>query len=450
MQREHYDVVVVGAGIAGLAAAEALGNRGLSILVLEARNRLGGRIWSLPGLTPEHAIELGAEFVHGRPEMLDDYLQRHSLALREGEGQSYCADRNGLLEKCQELDNEILDRLEGLDPAGFRDQSFETTLQTHFAPSPDEDKQWARSFVQGFHAADAKRISTHSIIRDSRAEGATDADRSFQLVGGYARLVQTLASSLTDSVTLRTRTPVVQVSWARDPVVVTAGAESSEELQEFTAPHVILALPLPLLREDYLQRLGSVVFKPPLLEKHRALSKLAMGPVVRVTLVFKSAFWKDAQVMQGNRLHNPRFLFTQDPSFPTWWTDAPLQLPVLVGWCAGPCAEAKAGRDEAELCDEAIGALSRRLSVRKSAIEQALTHFYFHDWQADPYSRGAYSYVLTGGMGAQQELAKPLANRLFFAGEATQSDGHHATVHGAFASGRRAAQEVLENSGGTS
>lgn len=445
MPREHYDVIVVGAGIAGLAAADILGQRGLSVLVLEARGRLGGRIWTIPGLTPDHAIELGAEFVHGRPRELDDYLQSHRLRLREDGGQNYSADRNGFLEAGQELDNEILDGLEKLDPASFPDQSFETLLQTRFASAPEDDKQWARSFVQGFHAADAKRISTHSIIRDSRAESDTDTDSSFHIVGGYARLVQTLANSLSASVTVRTRTPVTQIAWARDPVVVTAGAENSDDLQEFSAPHVILTLPLPLLQEDYLQRLGTVAFKPPLLEKQRALNRLAMGPVVRVTFAFQTAFWEDARVMQGKSLRNPHFLFTQDPGFPTWWTTAPLRLPVLVGWCAGPCAAAKAGRDEAELCDEAIGALSRILSVRKGDIEQSLTHFYFHDWQADPYSRGAYSYVLTGGMGAQQELAKPLANRLFFAGEATQSDGHHATVHGAFASGRRAAQEVLEN-----
>jgi monoamine oxidase len=114
-----------------------------------------------------------------------------------------------------------------------------------------------------------------------------------------------------------------------------------------------------------------------------------------------------------------------------------------VGWCAGPCAEAKASLDEGELCSHATQALARILGLPERFVAERLTHFYHHDWQADPYSRGAYSYVLAGGMGAQQELATPLANRLFFAGEATQSDGHHATVHGAFSSGIRVAEEVL-------
>ena len=168
-----------------------------------------------------------------------------------------------------------------------------------------------------------------------------------------------------------------------------------------------------------------------------------MGPVVRVTLRFDSVFWEDPKVMGERALRDAHFIFSGDPSFPTWWTAAPLHLPMLVGWCAGPCAEAKSSLDEGELCSEAIQSSRAHLQSARKLLAQRLTHFYYHDWQADPYSRGAYSYVLAGGMGAQQELARPLANRLFFAGEATQSDGHHATVHGAFSSGIRVAEEIL-------
>ena len=171
--------------------------------------------------------------------------------------------------------------------------------------------------------------------------------------------------------------------------------------------------------------------------------KLAMGPAVRVTLRFDSVFWEDPKVMGERALRDPHFIFSDDPGFPTWWTGAPQHLPVLVGWCAGPCAEAKASIDEGQLCSEAYRPSREFFLCRRALSPSRLTHFYYHDWQSDPYSRGAYSYVLAGGMGAQQELARPLANRLFFAGEATQSDGHHATVHGAFSSGVRVAKEIL-------
>jgi monoamine oxidase len=441
----QYDVIIIGAGVAGLAAAERLGKAGLRVLVLEARARVGGRVWNLPGPSPETAIELGAEFVHGKPPQLDDYIAKHDLKLFELTGQTYCQGESGGLERCSdELGGELFAKLDKLDPAAFPDETFEQTLRTRVGKSPEDEKQSARMFVGGFHAADPTRISSHSIIYGDHASREIEEDRLFHIVGGYNTLLEALVRSLPDSVTIRTRLPVTQVDWRRDPVVVFAGAETSEQMQEFIAPRVVVTLPLGVLQQE-LQPLGAVTFKPPLVEKRGALAKLAMGPVVRVTLRFDSVFWEDPQVMGEHALHDPHFIFGQDAEFPTWWTAEPaLHLPLLVGWCAGPCAESKAALEEGELCSQAIGALARSFSLPGSFVAQRLTHFYYHDWQSDPYSRGAYSYVLAGGMGAQQELARPLADRLFFAGEATQSDGHHATVHGAFSSGVRVAEEILK------
>ncbi len=438
----QYDVIIVGAGIAGLAAAERLGKAGLRVLILEARARIGGRVWSLPGVSPDSAIEMGAEFVHGKPPQLDEYLRQHGLELYELNGRTYCQGENGTLEPCGDEGGQVFARLDKLDPATFPDENFEQTLNSRLADCPEDEKQSARQFVGGFHAADPRRISTHSIIYGDRADREIDADRGFHIVGGYGKLVDALMSSLPETVTVRTRVPVTQIDWRRDPVVVLAGSENAEQMHEFVAPRVVITLPLGVLQQE-LQPLGAVTFKPLLAEKRRALAGLAMGPAIHATLRFDSIFWEDPKVMGERALRDPHFIFSHNPSFPTWWTRAPRHLPLIVGWCAGPCAQAKASLDEGELCSEAMQALARILGLPESFIAERLTHFYHHDWQADPYSRGAYSYVLAGGMGAQQELAKPLASRLFFAGEATQSDGHHATVHGAFSSGIRVAEEVL-------
>jgi monoamine oxidase len=443
--KPHYDVIVVGAGISGLAAAEELGKAGLQVLVLEARARVGGRIWTLPGGSPEAAIELGAEFVHGQPPELDDYLKRHGLKLFELGGQSYSQAKNGCLEPSGEEGGEVFKKLDKLDPATFPDETFEETLRHRLRQVPEEEKHWARMFVGGFHAADPDQISTHSIIYGDRASRQIEEDRMFHILGGYGQLLDATLRSMPATVTIRTRLPVTQVDWRRDQVVVLAGAETSEQMQEFTAPRVVITLPLGVLQQES-QPLGAVTFRPLLVEKRAALAKLAMGPVVRVTLRFDSAFWEDPQVMGEQTLDDPHFIFSDDPSIPTWWTAA-AHLPILIGWCAGPCAQAKASLEEGALCFEAIAALARVLSLPESFVSQRLTHCYYHDWESDPYSRGAYSYVLAGGMGAQEELARPLANRLFFAGEATQSDGHHATVHGAFSSGLRVAREILKSLG---
>lgn len=441
------DVIIAGAGIAGLTAAERLGKAGLRVVVLEARARVGGRVWSLPGLTPENAIELGAEFVHGKPPLLDDYVRKHGLKLFETTGQTYCPGESGFPEPCGDEWGGIFAKLDKLDPASFPDETFEQTLRARLADRPEDEKYFARRFVEGFHAANPNRISTHSIIYEDHADHEIEEDRGFHIMGGYGKLVEALVQSLPDSVTLLTRLPVTQIDWRREPVVVLAGAENSEHMQEFMAPRVVVTLPLGVLQQE-LQPLGAVTFKPPLVEKRHALAQLAMGSAIRITLRFDSVFWEDPKVMGERVLRDPHFIFGDDPGFPTWWTGAPQHLPMLVGWCAGPCAEAKASIDEGQLCSEAVQALSRIFSLSESFIARQVTHFYYHDWHSDPYSRGGYSYVLAGGMGAQQDLARPLANRLFFAGEATQSDGHHATVHGAFSSGVRVAQEILGLQGG--
>jgi len=442
-QAHLQDVVIIGAGVAGLTAAERLGNAGLRVLVLEARERVGGRVWTVPGVAPDETIELGAEFVHGKPPALDAYLRQHKLKLIEIRGETYCPRQDGQLQPCGDWGNGVFSALEKLNPREFADTSFEEMLRTRFADFSEDEKQSARQYVQGFHAADVNRISTHSILQGDKADEQIDAEHLFHIVGGYGKLVNALASSLPDRVLIRRRMPVTAVDWRREVVVVAAGMESAEHLEEFTAPHVVITLPLGVLQQER-QPIGAVTFKPPLIEKRDALAKLAMGPVVRLTLRFEASFWEDPHVMHERVLRNAHFIFSDDPEFPTWWTLARQRLPILVGWCAGPCADAKTSLDDAGLCAGAVAALGRILHLPEDFIAPRLTHFYHHDWQSDPFARGAYSYVLAGGMGAQHELARPLGNRLFFAGEATQSDGHHATVHGAFSSGLRVSEEVLE------
>ncbi len=436
----EYDIIVLGAGVAGLAAAEALGKTGLSVAILEARDRVGGRIHSLADLAPEYAIELGAEFVHGKPKQFDDYLRRQDLQLYETSGVSYCVGAQGL-EPCGGLDLDLFGELDKMNVDDFPDESFDATLQRRFADAPEEEKRWARAFVKGFHAADPERISTHSIIRDGRAEEETEGMRGFHIVGGYSRLVETLCAGLGGDVELLPGTTVTSVDWSSDRVVVQA-QRNSGEVPEYVAPAVVVTLPLGVLQQRP-PALGAVRFEPELVEKRNALNKLVMGPAIRLTMQFDSMFWEDPAVMGTSPLRDLHFLFTSDQVFPTFWSAMPLKIPVLVAWAAGPFAEAKLGRSQAEIESEAVAALARILSLQEAVPRGKLVRSYFHDWQADPLSRGAYSYVLAGGMREQGELARSVRNRLFFAGEATQSDGHHATVHGAFASGRRAAGEVL-------
>jgi monoamine oxidase len=187
---------------------------------------------------------------------------------------------------------------------------------------------------------------------------------------------------------------------------------------------------------------NSVAFSPSLPEKQKAMSFLEMGPVIRVSLCFATKFWQDDPEMA-----DLSFLFTDDPEFPTWWTSNSLPYPIFTGWAAGPNAGAHTGRSHDEIIHSAVRALARILELDESKLRRQLSGTYVHDWQEDPFSRGAYSYASVGGFDAAKTLAAPVAETLYFAGEATNFEGYNGTVHGAMATGFRAAGELLQSVG---
>ena len=205
---------------------------------------------------------------------------------------------------------------------------------------------------------------------------------------------------------------------------------------EFDAARVIITLPLGVLQSN------GVVFSPALPEKQNAITFLEMGPAIRVSLCFQTKFWE-----QEPEMADLSFLFTDDPQFPTWWTSNPLPHPILTGWAAGHYAAALRGRSQDEIVHNAMQALARIIGRDERGLERHLTGAFTHDWQADQFSRGAYSYAAVGGIDAARALAAPVAETLYFAGEATNFEGYNGTVHGAIASGHRAARELLQTAG---
>jgi monoamine oxidase len=149
-----------------------------------------------------------------------------------------------------------------------------------------------------------------------------------------------------------------------------------------------------------------------------------------VILHFRSAFWKDRGLDKLGFLHTPDLV----PR--TWWTSYPIDTSILTGWAGGRAAEGMS-------VEKAIKSLAVALKVPPRVIRDELRDSILADWQTDPFSRGAYSYAPVGKVHFPAVLAEPIADTLFFAGEATNSHGHSGTVHGAIATGYRAANEVL-------
>ncbi|HZE25414.1 MAG TPA: NAD(P)/FAD-dependent oxidoreductase [Blattabacteriaceae bacterium] len=417
------DALIIGGGIAGLVAARQLTRAGLRVTLLEARDRLGGRIYTESA--GEFPVEFGAEFVHGRPDEILAIAAEGATPIVPVQGKfrrqinGEWADAGHLMER--------IDRLFSKLPSKEPDESFQYYLDR--SGEDDEVKQHAQQYVEGFHAADPSLVSARSIRRDSEAEEAIKGDHQYRIASGYESLVRTVAERIDRSrCDILMNTAVHEIAWRPGQAIVRAG------LTEYLAPRAIITLPLGVLKS------GSVAFSPALPEKQNAMSFLEMGPVIRVSLCFKEKFWE-----RDPKMADVSFLFTDDPQFPTWWTTNPLAYPVLTGWAAGPHAGVHTGCSKDDIVRSAVQALARIMKIPQPELRQQITASFVHDWQADPFSRGAYSYTAVGGMDAAQALAAPVGGTLFFAGEATNVEGYTGTVHGAIATGLRAAKELLES-----
>ena len=278
--------------------------------------------------------------------------------------------------------------------------------------------------VEGFDAADPRVASARAIAEEwGGAEMGASQPRP---AGGYGELLGWLAASLHARVRLRMQAVVREVRWSSRSVEV----EGRFLGQPFRARarQAVVTLPIGVLEA------GSVRFRPALRAKAGALRGLVSGPVVKAALRFDSAFWEDRYPGVG-------FFHSPGAAFPTFWTQQPRHAPFLIAWAGGPKADALTGRPPRAILAQAVAALERLFGKRMD-VGSRLQNARVQDWRADPFSRGAYSYLRVGGTGSREALAAPLAGTLFFAGEATDTE-QSGTVAGALESGKRAARELL-------
>jgi monoamine oxidase len=430
------DVLIIGAGASGLAAAAALARAGCSATLIDARERVGGRISSHhePGLAIP--VELGAEFIHGRPGSTFELITRSGGAAIDSDGEHWSM-RNGALQPSERFFAEIQKAIENTRALDGRDMSFDVLLDRHLSRElTPEVRAAARMLAQGYDAADTSRASARAIAEEWKGDASVQAPQ-FRPLGGYASLLKHLASEIVGSdVRLQLNTVIRGVRWERGRVEV-QGTFLGRSFHAL-ARRAIVTLPLGVLQQP--QRApGAVRFTPPLSAKRDALKHLAAGPVLKVVLRFKSAFWEN---IDGGRYSKASFFHAPTLAFPTFWTALPARAPLIAAWAAGPRASRLAGAAKPKIISTALGSLGS-LFKGQADIESLLVSAWVHDWQSDPYARGAYSYVAVDGLKARKQLAQPLVDTLFFAGEAADCEGEAGTVAGALQSGQRAAREVL-------
>src|SRR5690242_6779215 len=298
---DETDILVIGAGAAGLAVARELSAANFNVIVLEARDRIGGRIHTHLDSQLSAPVELGAEFVHGKPPETLKLAERAGVKLIELPN-THWYFRNALLSQSGqfwsgiEAVNKEIERYKG------HDESFAEFLDDYSRKHKVDDvRAIATLFVEGFHAAHADRISVLGLMKTNAAAAEIDDEKQFRPAGGYRPLVEWLHSeAVAHGASFRLQTVVREIAWRERAVTVLTDAGG-----QFKARRLIVTLPLGVLQRN------GVTFTPRLVAKEEAANRLAVGQVVKVMLRFRDRFWEQisSPSEDGKRVDLKEFAF---------------------------------------------------------------------------------------------------------------------------------------------
>lgn len=419
-----WDAIIVGAGIAGLRAAQLLQQNGQGVLLLEARNRIGGRVWTddYNGLP----LDLGASWIQGtRGNPIATIANQLGATLLstdyddlkrfDASGAPLSAD---LDRRVEELLERYFSQVRKYAETQDRDLSLQAALDSVLRASPlsAQDLRLLNYAInttfEHEYASDASRLSAWYF---DEQEAFDDGDVIFK--HGYRTIVDFLAQNLE----IRLNHAVQHVTYDDNGITVTTAQGV------WRARAALITVPLGVLQR------GTITFEPPLpVAKQQALGRVAMGLLNKCYLVFPEVFW-DAATLLG-------YVGERKGEWAEWLNvDALLGAPILLGFNAGEYAHRLETLSDSQIVAMAMQTLRHMYG---KSIPQPL-HYRITRWAADPFSIGSYSFLAVGATPNDYDiLAQPVGKRLFFAGEHTQRN-YPSTVHGAYLSGERVAGEIL-------
>jgi monoamine oxidase len=336
--------------------------------VLEARDRIGGRILTVRNGGASLPVELGAEFIHGEARETQALCSAGRLIVDRLSGESFLA-RRGSLRPAPDFWGKIERFSQTLDrrfrARGARDQSFWKSVAS--ARLPQKDRELLLQYARGFQGADPLLLSAKSMA----GEGAEASDDQYRVVSGYGAVLDQLrAESDPDAIDLRLETVATEVLWKAGEVRVRARSAAGKD-EEFRARALVVALPHAVLKT------GGLRFSPRPTDVLRALSRLEVGQVFKIVFRFRDVFWEAGDFLRERlprRSRNGSPLgFVQSPGedVPVWWTADPARAPVLTGWAGGPDAAALLRLDEKSRAERSLQCLSRLFALPRARLDQS-------------------------------------------------------------------------------
>jgi monoamine oxidase len=427
------DIIIIGGGVSGLLAGRELARSGKRVIILEARNRIGGRIHTVDDHSFELPVELGAEFVHGDLPLTLHLLKEAGIEYYPVKGRMVQLVDGKLTD--QNIFNEhnqmLVMRLKELE----YDMTVNDFLETYFS-----DKRYIRlkntikGFVQGYDAADTQRASTFAFREEWLKE---DEWIQYRVNGGYGLLVEFLKKEFEKEGGKIILSEVVkEIRWRSGQAEIISGQN-----RIYVSSKVITTVPLGVFctKEG---SVGHIKYTPAVPKKIKAAKEMGFGPVIKIVLCFEEPFWVHDAIEKntGMDMDKVGFIFS-DAIVPTWWTQFPKDTAMLTGWLGGPKTEQYKTASEENILAEALNSLSSIFKMEVDVLRKKLKKYHVANWIADPFTRGAYTYETPETKNARMMLKQPVENTLFFSGEAL----HHAdvgTVEAALSSGLEVAKQI--------
>ena len=433
IHEDKQQIIVIGAGIAGISAAKKLKDQGFRVIILEGRDRIGGRMWTDNSLGVP--LDLGAAWIHtieGNP--VTSLVKEFGIetTISDIESQWNYKGINQLLSKSEEqLIGKALDSFMERAIELKNDRSSQQITLADIAEQIIESEELTGITLKGFRATlfstiesdmadDLANLGIKGFGEDSEFTGA---DVVFPQ--GYTQLVQALSSGLD----IRTKHIVEQIAYDDN------GVKVSTNLGVFTGSRVIVTVPLGVLKR------GSIKFSPELPEaKLEAIEKLGMGALNKLVLKFSQQFWPSEPhtmaYINGNI--TDRYI-----EFYNW--QKYVQQPILVAIVSGNFSRSLSQIPESESTQNIMSDLQAMFGSNIPLPTATL----LTQWYNDPFAYGSYStFSINGNIQDCDRLAEPVGERLFFAGEATNGK-YLGTVHGALLSGEREANRIASLARGT-
>lgn len=409
-------ILIIGAGIAGLTAARILSEK-YKVIILEAANRAGGRIYSNAEASFGGVVEYGPEFIHGDAEETIRLLKEAGIEYKSIRGTMYRKE-NGVIKEADDM-VEHWDSLMRKMATVKDETTLADFLQQHFpGDGYKELRQQAENYAGGFDLADVEKATVKSLYD----EWANEDERQYRIPAGYGSLVRFMkAECEQNGCEIITDSKVQQVTWERDTVQVQCSNGKA-----YTGNKFIVTASLGVMQA------AAIHFTPALEEQMAAFKNIGWGKVIKIMLAFDTQFWKDDMM----------FVFSNE-TFPTWWTMLPEQRPVLTGWCSGEEVKKLASKTDEEILETALGSLSRIFDKPVDELRQSLRGSKVANWQRDELVQGGYSYSIPGTAHSRMLLNTPVDDTVYFAGEALYDGVHPGTVEAAITSGMFTANKIM-------